>query len=276
MDINNFSFYNDPNIRTYIEEIGKFPLLTVEEEKRLFIEYNNTHSEEIKKEIANRNLRLVVHIAKKYYNENHMFLDLVQEGNIGLLIAIDKYDVNMGAKFSTYASFWIRQSIERNLINKYNDIRKPVGLTGNQRIIHRVIREFYQHNGYEPSNEQLSEITGYSVEQIIKAKKENYQIVSLQSEHYVNDKKQNHTLEEVIYNKDNLSLEEQVVNKIFVEEILEYLTDKQRRAVEERFGLDGLGEKTYEEVGSIHNITRKGASINVIRAVKILRRKIDL
>lgn len=273
MKTKKYIYYNDPSIRNYLEEIDKIPLLSHQEEIDLFTLYSKSHSEKIKQEIANRNLKLVVHVAKRYYNDESLFLDLIHEGTIGLLIAIDKFDVNKGCKFSTYAVPWINQTISRNLINNYSTIRKSVHLHDEETKVNKAITAFYQVNGYEPSNEELSQITGYDINTVLRVRNMNYQYVSLNST-YVESNDNERCFDEMVYDKESLSLEDSVINKVFVEDLMSYLTKYQRKAVEERFGFDGLGFKTYEEIATASDISRKGVQVNVDRAIKRLRKKI--
>ena len=245
----------DP-VRMYLKEIGKVPLLSAEEEielaKRLEV-----GDEEAKKRLAEANLRLVVSIAKRYVGRGMLFLDLIQEGNLGLIKAVEKFDYRKGFKFSTYATWWIRQAITRAIADQARTIRIPVHMVETINKLIRVSRQLLQELGREPSPEEIAKEMNMPEDRVREILKISQEPVSLETP--IGEEEDSH-LGDFIQD-DNVPvpaeaaaftlLKEQLV------EVLETLTEREQKVLRLRFGLDDGRARTLEEVGKEFNVTRE-------------------
>jgi RNA polymerase primary sigma factor len=246
----------DDPVRMYLREIGQIPLLTPEQEIELamLIEKKDV---EAKRRLTEANLRLVVSIAKRYMGRGLLFLDLIQEGNLGLIRAVEKFDYRLGFKFSTYATWWIRQAVTRAIADQARTIRVPVHAVETMNKLNRVQRELLQRNGREPTVSEIAEalhITPAKVEEILKTAQEP---VSLETP--VGDEDDSE-LGDFIADGDADSPLEQVFREIRREElfkVLDSLPERDRKVLELRFGLKGERPRTLEEVGERFGVTRE-------------------
>ena len=247
---------NDP-VRMYLKEIGKISLLTPEEELELSRRVAEGN-EEAKNILAESNLRLVVSIAKRYVGKNLSFLDLIQEGNIGLMKAVEKFDVSKGYKFSTYATWWIRQAITRAIADQAKTIRVPVHMVETINKLKRVQRQLTLELTREPTEEELAERMGMSPEKIREIFKISQDPLSLETP--VGEESDSH-LGEFIKDVTNLTPEEHAINAVLKDEIAELLltalNEREEQVLKLRFGLEDGTCRTLEEVGSIFGVTRE-------------------
>jgi RNA polymerase primary sigma factor len=249
---------SDNPIRTYFGEISRVPLLTREDEVRLAkrIEAGDTHAKE---ELAEANLRLVVSVAKKYRGCGLPFLDLIQEGNLGLMKAIEKFDYTKGYKFSTYATWWIRQAILRAITNRSRTIRVPTHINELIRKIYQVERNSLKETGELPSPESLAKTLETTVENIIKAKKTAQSMTSLDMPIGYDD--DGSVLGDFIEDATVESPERETFEHLLVQELEraldERLTDREKRILELRYGLNDYQPKTLDEVGDVFGISRE-------------------
>ena len=260
---------NDP-VRMYLKEIGRIPLLTPEQELELSERINN-NDEEAKNLLAESNLRLVVSIAKRYVGRGLLFLDLIQEGNIGLMKAVDKFDVERGYKFSTYATWWIRQAITRALADQARTIRVPVHMVETINKMVRIQRQLTLDLGREPSEEELAEKMGLTPEKIREVIKISQDPVSLETP--IGEEDDSH-LGDFLKDESSLSPEEYTENEILKEEIKQVLMSLQPReqeVLELRFGLKDGTCHTLEEVGKKFNVTRERIRQIEAKALRKLR-----
>ena len=259
----------DP-VRMYLKEIGKVPLLSAEEE----IEYAQRMEEgdeEAKKRLAEANLRLVVSIAKRYVGRGMQFLDLIQEGNLGLIKAVEKFDYRKGYKFSTYATWWIRQAITRAIADQARTIRIPVHMVETINKLVRVQRQLLQELGREPSPEEIAETMDIPVERVREIQKISQEPVSLETP--IGEEEDSH-LGDFIQD-DNVPvpadaaaftlLKEQLI------EVLGTLTEREQKVLRLRFGLDDGRARTLEEVGKEFNVTRERIRQIEAKALRKLR-----
>ena len=258
---------SDP-VRLYLRECGATPLLSAEEEMTLAkqiekgkmldaTEEDKLRAEDAKKEMANANLRLVVSIAKKYPGRGMPFLDLIQEGNIGLLKAVDKFDYKKGYKFSTYATWWIRQAITRSIADQARTIRVPVHMVETINKMNRIGRKFLQEFGREASNEELAKEMGISVEKIREAKKAAQDPISLETP--IGEKEDSH-LGDFIEDESAVNPDEAANYTMLREnlnEVLSCLGAREKRVLQLRFGLIDGTPRTLEEVGKEFDVTRE-------------------
>ena len=259
----------DP-VRMYLKEIGKVPLLSAEEEIDLAMRME-AGDEEAKKRLAEANLRLVVSIAKRYVGRGMLFLDLIQEGNLGLIKAVEKFDYRKGYKFSTYATWWIRQAITRAIADQARTIRIPVHMVETINKLIRVSRQLLQELGREPSPEEIAEEMGMPVERVREILKISQEPVSLETP--IGEEEDSH-LGDFIQD-DNVPvpadaaaftlLKEQLV------EVLETLTEREQKVLRLRFGLDDGRARTLEEVGKEFNATRERIRQIEAKALRKLR-----
>ena len=259
----------DP-VRMYLKEIGKVPLLSAEEEIDLAMRME-AGDEEAKKRLAEANLRLVVSIAKRYVGRGMLFLDLIQEGNLGLIKAVEKFDYRKGYKFSTYATWWIRQAITRAIADQARTIRIPVHMVETINKLIRVSRQLLQELGREPSPEEIAEEMGMPVERVREILKISQEPVSLETP--IGEEEDSH-LGDFIQD-DNVPvpadaaaftlLKEQLV------EVLETLTEREQKVLRLRFGLDDGRARTLEEVGKEFNVTRERIRQIEAKALRKLR-----
>ena len=262
----------DP-VRMYLKEIGKVPLLTAEEEIEL-AKRMELGDEEAKKRLAEANLRLVVSIAKRYVGRGMLFLDLIQEGNLGLIKAVEKFDYRKGYKFSTYATWWIRQAITRAIADQARTIRIPVHMVETINKLIRVSRQLLQELGREPTPEEIAEEMNMPVERVREILKISQEPVSLETP--IGEEEDSH-LGDFIQD-DNVPvpadaaaftlLKEQLV------EVLSTLTDREQKVLRLRFGLDDGRARTLEEVGKEFNVTRERIRQIEAKALRKLRHPI--
>ncbi len=262
----------DP-VRMYLKEIGKVPLLTAEEEIELAqkMEKGGEEGEEAKKRLAEANLRLVVSIAKRYVGRGMLFLDLIQEGNLGLIKAVEKFDYKKGYKFSTYATWWIRQAITRAIADQARTIRIPVHMVETINKLIRVSRQLLQELGREATAEEIAEEMNLPVERVREILKISQEPVSLETP--IGEEEDSH-LGDFIQD-DNVPvpadaaaftlLKEQLV------EVLGTLTDREQKVLRLRFGLDDGRARTLEEVGKEFNVTRERIRQIEAKALRKLR-----
>ena len=260
---------NDP-VRMYLKEIGRIPLLTSDEE------FENARralegDEEAKRILAESNLRLVVSIAKRYVGRGMLFLDLIQEGNIGLMKAVDKFDPEKGYKFSTYATWWIRQAITRALADQARTIRVPVHMVETINKLARVQRQLTQDLNREPTDEEIAKKLGISVEKVREVYKISQDPVSLETP--IGEEDDSH-LGDFIRDERTVSPEEYATEELLKEElagVLLTLTDREEKVLRLRFGLDDGQWRTLEEVGQIFGVTRERIRQIEAKALRKLR-----
>ena len=245
---------NDP-VRMYLKEIGKISLLSLDEETELSERIANG-DEEAKNRLAESNLRLVVSIAKRYVGRGMLFLDLIQEGNIGLMKAVEKFDANKGYKFSTYATWWIRQSITRAMADQARTIRIPVHLLELINRIFAVKRDFMQKYNREPSNEEIAEILNTTPEKI-----EDAIMVSVEPTSYDIPVKEDEDTSFRDFIPDRAESTESIVfNSSLgddINKILESLNPREQEVIKLRYGLGGKNPMTLEDVGKKFGVTRE-------------------
>ena len=260
---------NDP-VRMYLKEIGRISLLSPEEELELS-EKVAAGDEDAKNKLAESNLRLVVSIAKRYVGRGLLFLDLIQEGNIGLMKAVDKFDSDKGYKFSTYATWWIRQAITRALADQARTIRVPVHMVETINKMSRIQRQLTLELNREPSEEELAKKMGISVEKVREVIKISQEPVSLETP--IGEEDDSH-LGDFIKDESSMSPEEYATNEILKEEIksvLMTLQVREQEVLELRFGLIDGTCHTLEEVGKKFNVTRERIRQIEAKALRKLR-----
>ena len=262
----------DP-VRMYLKEIGKVPLLTADEEIELSkqMEMGGEIGKKAQQRLAEANLRLVVSIAKRYVGRGMLFLDLIQEGNLGLIKAVEKYDYRKGFKFSTYATWWIRQAITRAIADQARTIRIPVHMVETINKLIRVSRQLLQELGREPTPEEIADEMNMSVERVREILKISQEPVSLETP--IGEEEDSH-LGDFIQD-DNVPvpadaaaftlLKEQLV------EVLGTLTEREQKVLRLRFGLDDGRARTLEEVGKEFNVTRERIRQIEAKALRKLR-----
>ena len=260
---------NDP-VRMYLKEIGQIKLLTMEEELDLADRIANG-DEEAKNTLAEANLRLVVSIAKRYVGRGMLFLDLIQEGNIGLMKAVDKFDVTKGYKFSTYATWWIRQAITRAIADQARTIRVPVHMVETINKLARIQRQLTLELNREPTEEELAKKMDISVEKIRDIYKISQEPVSLETP--IGEEDDSH-LGDFIKDETNVSPEEFATNEMLKDEIadvLSTLTEREEKVIRLRFGLEDGKSRTLEEVGQMFGVTRERIRQIEAKALRKLR-----
>ncbi len=260
---------NDP-VRMYLKEIGRIPLLNLEEELELSLKIAEG-DEFAKSLLAESNLRLVVSIAKRYVGRGLLFLDLIQEGNIGLMKAVDKFDSDKGYKFSTYATWWIRQAITRALADQARTIRVPVHMVETINKMARIQRQLTLELNREPSEDELAKKMGLSVEKVREVIKISQEPVSLETP--IGEEDDSH-LGDFLKDESTLSPEEFTENEMLKEEIMQVLMSLQPReqeVLELRFGLIDGTCHTLEEVGKRFNVTRERIRQIEAKALRKLR-----
>ena len=266
--VDNFTI-DDP-VRMYLKEIGKVPLLTAEEEVELAIRMSEG-DEEAKRRMAEANLRLVVSIAKRYVGRGMLFLDLIQEGNLGLIKAVEKFDYTKGYKFSTYATWWIRQAITRAIADQARTIRIPVHMVETINKVIRVSRQLLQELGHDPSAEEIAEEMGMPVEKVRDILKIAQEPVSLETP--IGEEEDSH-LGDFIPDEDASEPSEAASFSLLKEqlmEVLDTLTPREKKVLELRFGIVDGRTRTLEEVGKEFNVTRERIRQIEAKALRKLR-----
>ena len=260
----------DDHVKMYLKEIGRVNLLSAEEEMDL-AERMSKGDEEAKKKLAEANLRLVVSIAKRYVGRGMMFLDLIQEGNLGLIRAVDKFDYTKGYKFSTYATWWIRQAITRAIADQARTIRIPVHMVETINKLVRVSRQLVQELGREPTPEELAKGLNMSVEKVREISKISQEPVSLETP--ISEEEDSH-LGDFIPDDDALAPSEAasyVLLKEQLVDVLQTLTPREAKVLKLRFGLIDGRQRTLEEVGKEFNVTRERIRQIEAKALRKLR-----
>lgn len=267
------SSVTDP-VRMYLKEIGKVPLLSSDREIELARQIEEGTDEEkklAKNELAQANLRLVVSIAKKYLGRKLSFLDLIQEGNLGLLKAVEKYDYRKGFKFSTYATWWIRQAITRAIADQGDTIRKPVHMYETMSRQQRTARQLLQELGRDPSPEEIAERMGIKVEQVRRIMTLAQDPVSLETP--IGEEGDSHMGDFIPDDNVRVPQDEAEKQSLHEEimEALDTLTDREQRVLRMRFGLDDGKQRTLEEVGQTFDVTRERIRQIEAKALRKLR-----
>lgn len=260
----------DDPVRMYLKEIGRVPLLSAEEEIELAIRMEEG-DEEAKRRLAEANLRLVVSIAKRYVGRGMLFLDLIQEGNLGLIKAVEKFDYNKGFKFSTYATWWIRQAITRAIADQARTIRIPVHMVETINKLIRVSRQLLQELGREPVPEEIAKVMDIPVERVREIMKIAQEPVSLETP--IGEEEDSH-LGDFIPDEDAPAPSEAasfILLKEQLEEVLETLTPREEKVLRLRFGLDDGRTRTLEEVGQEFGVTRERIRQIEAKALRKLR-----
>ena len=259
----------DP-VRMYLKEIGKVPLLSADEEVEL-AKRMAEGDEDAKKRLAEANLRLVVSIAKRYVGRGMLFLDLIQEGNLGLIKAVEKFDYHKGFKFSTYATWWIRQAITRAIADQARTIRIPVHMVETINKLIRVSRQLLQELGREPTPEEIAAELDMPVERVREILKISQEPVSLETP--IGEEEDSH-LGDFIQD-DNVPVPAeaaaQTLLKEQLDEVLDTLTEREQKVLRLRFGMDDGRARTLEEVGKEFNVTRERIRQIEAKALRKLR-----
>ena len=260
----------DDPVRMYLKEIGTVPLLYADEEIEL-AKRMEAGDEEAKKRLCEANLRLVVSIAKRYVGRGMLFLDLIQEGNLGLIKAVDKFDYKKGYKFSTYATWWIRQAITRSIADQARTIRIPVHMVETINKLIRVSRQLLQELGREPSPQEIADEMDIPVERVREILKISQEPVSLETP--IGEEEDSH-LGDFIQD-DNVPVPAEAAAftllKEQLNEVLSTLTEREQKVLKLRFGLDDGRARTLEEVGKVFNVTRERIRQIEAKALRKLR-----
>ena len=271
MDVSNIDGVSvDDPVRMYLREIGKIPLLSYEEEAELAQKILEG-DEEAKQKLAESNLRLVVSIAKKYVGRGMLFLDLIQEGNMGLIKAVEKFDYNKGFKFSTYATWWIRQAITRAIADQARTIRIPVHMVETINKLIRTSRQLLQQNGREPTPEEIAKEMEISVEKVMEIQKIAQDPVSLETP--IGEEDDSH-LGDFIQDEDSPAPQDSAAHTLLreqLEEVMDTLTPREAMVLKLRFGLEDGKARTLEEVGKQFDVTRERIRQIEAKALRKLR-----
>ena len=267
--VNDNAAMDDP-VKVYLKEIGTIPLLTGEEEQVLAMRIADG-DEAAKKKLAEANLRLVVSIAKRYVGRGMQFLDLIQEGNLGLIKAVDKFDYNKGFKFSTYATWWIRQAITRAIADQARTIRIPVHMVETINKVKKAKSQLLHINGHEPTPEEIAEYLDMGVDKVREILRVAQDPVSLETP--IGEEEDSH-LGDFIPDDDALAPADAASMSLLKEqlaEVLKTLTPREEKVLALRFGLDNGNPKTLEEVGKEFNVTRERIRQIEAKALRKLR-----
>ena len=263
----------DDPVRMYLKEIGKVPLLTAEEEIELAqkMEEGGPEGEAAKKKLAEANLRLVVSIAKRYVGRGMLFLDLIQEGNLGLIKAVEKFDFHKGFKFSTYATWWIRQAITRSIADQARTIRIPVHMVETMNKLTKVQRSLTQELGREPSVEEIAENVHMDVNRVREILKLAQETVSLETP--VGSEEESHLADFIEDDHTPLPSDEAAFGQLKddIRSVLDKLNEREQKVLRMRFGLDDGKEHTLEEVGQELHVTRERIRQIEAKALRKLR-----
>jgi len=260
----------DDHVRMYLKDIGKVPLLSSEEETEIAKRIVNG-DEEAKKELAEANLRLVVSIAKRYVGRGMLFLDLIQEGNIGLIKAVEKFDYTKGYKFSTYATWWIRQAITRAIADQARTIRIPVHMVETINKLTRVSRQLLQEKGREPTDAEIAKEMQMSIDKVVEIKRISQEPVSLETP--IGEEEDSH-IGDFIQDEDIPSPSEAATFTLLREQlmsVLDTLTPREKKVLTLRFGLKDGRARTLEEVGREFKVTRERIRQIEAKALRKLR-----
>ena len=260
----------DDPVRMYLKEIGRIPLLTPEEESSL-AQRMDEGDETVKQHLVEANLRLVVSIAKRYVGRGMLFLDLIQEGNLGLIKAVEKFDYKKGFKFSTYATWWIRQAITRAIADQARTIRIPVHMVETINKLIRVSRQLLQELGRDPKPEELAAALDMTVEKVREIQKISQEPVSLETP--IGEEEDSH-LGDFIPDEDALAPAEAAAYALLkeqLEEVLSTLNDREQKVLKLRFGLEDGRARTLEEVGREFDVTRERIRQIEAKALRKLR-----
>ena len=263
----------DDPVRMYLKEIGRVPLLSADRERELAQKMANDDEEAInaKKQLVEANLRLVVSIAKRYVGKGMFFLDLIQEGNLGLMKAVEKFDHDRGHKFSTYATWWIRQAITRAIADQARTIRIPVHMVETIHKVSRASRQLLQELGREPSAEEIAVELGMSPDKVREIMKVAQDPVSLETP--IGEEEDSH-LGDFIPDEDSPAPAEAATRTLLREQLIEVLhtlTPREEQVLTLRFGLEDGRQRTLEEVGKVFNITRERIRQIEAKALRKLR-----
>ena len=261
----------DDPVKMYLKDIGRVPLLSADDEIELARKMQEEGDEEAKKKLSEANLRLVVSIAKRYVGRGMLFLDLIQEGNLGLMKAVEKFDYTKGFKFSTYATWWIKQSITRAIADQARTIRIPVHMVETINKTGRVSRQLLQTLGREPTTAEIAEKMGITEEKVIEIQKIAQDPVSLEKP--IGEEEDSH-LGDFIEDNTSASPAEKAETRMLKEHLLEVLstlTPRENEVIRKRYGLDDSRPKTLEEVGREFNVTRERIRQIEAKALRKLR-----
>ena len=271
----------DDSVRLYLREIGKIPLLSTEEEFKIekkVIHGTPKEQKKAKDKMAESNMRLVVSIAKRYSGRGLDFLDLIQEGNTGLLRAVEKFDPDKGFKFSTYATWWIRQAITRAIADQARTIRIPVHMVETINKVLRTQRRLTQELNREPSTEEIAKAMDMEPEKIEYVMKIKQDIASLDASVGRDGEDDDSSLGDFIEDEDRISPEDSAANQLLKEQIaaiLSTLTDREQKIIKMRFGIGGGKSHTLEEVGAEFSVTRERIRQIEAKALAKLRKNKD-
>ena len=271
----------DDSVKLYLREIGKIPLLSAEEEFDLaqkIIHGTEKEKKKAKDKMAESNMRLVVSIAKRYSGRGLDFLDLIQEGNTGLLRAVEKFDPDKGFKFSTYATWWIRQAITRAIADQARTIRIPVHMVETINKVLRTQRRLTQELNREPSTEEIAKAMGMEPDKIEYVMKIKQDIASLDASVGRDGEDDDSSLGDFIEDEDRISPEDSAATQLLKEQIasiLQTLTDREQKIIKMRFGIGGGKSHTLEEVGAEFSVTRERIRQIEAKALAKLRKNKD-
>lgn len=277
----NYDEVADDSVKLYLREIGKIPLLSQEEELELakkIIEGNEKEKKRAKDKMAESNMRLVVSIAKRYSGRGLDFLDLIQEGNTGLLRAVEKFDPDKGFKFSTYATWWIRQAITRAIADQARTIRIPVHMVETINKVLRTQRRLTQELNREPTTEEIGKAMDMDADKIEYVMKIKQDIASLDASVGRDGEDDDSSLGDFIEDEDRISPEDAAATQLLKEqiaEILSTLTDREQKIIKMRFGIGGGKSHTLEEVGAEFSVTRERIRQIEAKALTKLRKNKD-